>query len=55
MTLSDNKRNEKSLFGKKAKEQALLDDKVKELGYKSCFDYISQHGAISFRNNILAN
>jgi len=48
-----NRRNEKSLFGNKAKEQALLDDKVKELGYKSCFDYISQHGAISFRNNIL--
>ena len=48
-----NRRNQKSLFGNKAKEQALLDDKVKELGYKSCFDYISQHGAMSFRNNIL--
>jgi len=36
-------------------EQALLELKVIGLGYKSCFDYISQHGAMSFRNNILAN
>jgi len=47
------RRNDRCLLGNKVQEQAALDKKVKEQGYKSCFDYISQHGAMSFRNNIL--
>ena len=27
----------------------------KYVAARACFDYISQHGAMSFRNNILAN
>jgi len=47
------RRNDRCLLGNQVKNQADLDQKVKEQGYKSCFDYISQHGAMSFRNNIL--
>jgi hypothetical protein len=45
----------RQLLGNQVKKQSVLDEKVFELGYKNCSDYISQHGAISFRNNILAN
>ena len=48
-----NRREARLTGGNQVKNQARLDEKVKELGYKSCFDYISQHGAMSFRNNIL--
>ena len=47
------RRNEKSLFGNKAKEQNLLDEKVRAQGYPNCSDYIQKNGAASFKANIL--
>ena len=49
------KQLDRKLLGHQVKNQKRLDDKVLELGYKNCSEYISQHGVISFRNNILAN
>jgi hypothetical protein len=46
---------DRKLLGNQVKNQKRLDDKVLNLGYKNCSEYISQHGAMSFRNNILAN
>ena len=47
------RRNEKSLFGNKAKEQNLLDEKVRAQGYPNCSEYIKKNGAASFKANIL--
>ena len=47
------KRIERSTLGNQVKKQEALDQKVISLGYKGCYDYINQHGGISFRNNIL--
>jgi hypothetical protein len=46
---------DRDLLGNQVKNQKRLDQKVLDLGYKNCSEYISQHGAMSFRNNILAN
>jgi hypothetical protein len=47
------RRNARSLFGNKAKEQNLLDQKVIAQGYPNCSDYIKKNGAASFKANIL--
>jgi len=47
------RRNERSLFGNKAKEQSSLDEKVRAQGYPNCSEYIKKNGAASFKANIL--
>jgi hypothetical protein len=44
---------DRKLLGNQVNNQKRLDQKVLDLGYKNCSEYISQHGAMSFRNNIL--
>jgi hypothetical protein len=43
----------RQLLGNQVKKQSILDEKVQALNYKNCSDYISQHGAASFKANIL--
>ena len=47
------KKEEKRKFGSELTKQKALDEKVKAIGYNSCFEYIQLHGALSFRKNIL--
>jgi len=47
------KRLNRETLGNQVDKQKRLDEKVQALNYKNCSDYISQHGAMSFRNNIL--